>query len=71
MHHDPITHFQLAQQRHAADVRRAELGRLARSAPAHADRRRGLVRMFAWFVERTRSSLRIDTDVVVELGHTH
>ena len=36
MHHDPVTMFQLAQQRHHADLRSAELRRSVRSANARS-----------------------------------
>lgn len=63
MHDDPITALQLAQQRHRADLRSAELRRSVRSADQ--PRRR----WFAGSAGRTRAAQPVAAGPIADLGH--
>lgn len=68
MHHDPIATFQLAQQRHHADLRSAELRRsvrLARARSAGRPRRT----WFAGFTGRLSAGHPICAEAGVDLRH--
>lgn len=73
MNHDPITNLHIAQQRHAADLRTAEVRRLGRSDRAERralDRRPRRSRPYAWFAGRARSTLTVDGEPIIGLRHT-
>jgi hypothetical protein len=68
MHHDPIATFQIAQQRHHADLRSAELRRSVRRASARSTEgpRRTWV---AGFTGRAPAARLVEAGPRVELRH--